>query len=622
VYLFHDFIDNFDWLSYIRCFNDLDEAFSAFLCTLRSIFDFFFPFTTIRVRSFDKPWVLPSLKVLINARDRAYSRDQEAKYLRLRKQVILHIKHLKTKYFTDIAATKDQRKIWKSIRSFAGVHDRCRDPSSLPLPEEFSKFFTSVLQPKEHHCYPESSTLTSCFFSEFEVYKHLSSLKRKSCGPDGLPYWVFKRSSLTLSPVITYLFNWSVKAAHVPLCLKRAIIHPIPKVKGAAKVSDFRPISLLPILSKVLERLVCNRFIVPYVKGKLRDQFAYIPGPGSGTACHLTFVYNRILSFLDSPGAVRLLCVDFAKAFDKILHSLIISSVNRFGLSSNIVSWIGSFWADRFQMVRIGDNVSSWSPITSGVPQGSVLGPILFCMAVSSISSVCANSYCVMYADDLTVLHFVRNPADDLLQLEWDNIVAWSSANSLPVNNSKSCVFDIVTKKSLTLFPVTHSDGSFLKSVSSISLLGLTFSADLKWNFHFDAMMKKVSKRTYLMYNLVKSGCPSDLLVCAYISYIRSVFLYSFPSFCNASDYLLKRLVRFEKRILRVIHASPRLDILAAADAMCRRLFASIEANDSHPLRTIFYERDKTARNHLTLKPPFARTKRFSNSFIKFARAS
>ena len=135
--------------------------------------------------------------------------------------------------------------------------------------------------------------------------------------------------------------------------------------------------------------------------------------------------------------------------------------------------------------------------------------------------------------------------------------------------------------------------------------------------------LKTQLKRNF-MYNLLRSGCPCDLLACAYVSYIRSLILYSFPTFCNAPEYLLKRFVKFERRrpILCVTRISPRQDILAAAEAMCRRLFVSIEGNNCHPLRVMFSERNKSLRNPLTLKPPFARTKRFSNSFIKFARTS
>ena len=283
---------------------------------------------------------------------------------------------------------------------------------------------------------------------------------------------------------------------------------------------------------------------------------------------------------------------------------------------------ISSFLCDRFLCVRVGDELSSWSKVSSGVPQGSVLGPILFCMVIDDFACVCSNSFCVKYADDVSILHFVRKSCDDNLQAEWNNVIDWSSTNCLPINMSKSCVMDIVTKKEISLTCVTDSDGNALKNVSDVTILGVRFSSDLKWNLHFDCVLKKVSKRWYIIYNLVRSGSPPNLLVRAYFAFIRSILLYSFPTLCNASGYLLEKFKRVERRFVRIANVAPQKSVLTAAESTCIRLFQTIDANPSHPLRMMFCEREKTPRNLLTLKPPFARTKRYSTSFVKFARVS
>ncbi|MEL7308580.1 MAG: reverse transcriptase family protein, partial [Pseudomonadota bacterium] len=434
---FHNFVDNVDWLSYVHDISNLDFAFSTLLCTLRYIFDMFFPLKTVRMRPDDKPWVRPSLKLLINARDRAFFKQQSSKYRRLRREVIAHIKDLKEQYFAQIARTKDPRKMWKSVRSFSG---QASFSSPLPSPEQFSDYFSSVFQHEQPvNEFPDIlGSNVSDVFSVSEVFSLLSSLKRKSCGPDGLPYWVFRNSASSFSPVLTFLFNRSVCEAYVPLCLKKAYVTPVPKVPRAANVSDFRPISLLPIVSKVFEKLVSKHFILPCIRDRLTSQFAYIPGPGSGTCCSLTYIYDRMLKFLDTSGAVRVLSIDFSKAFDKILHSSIVTSAQKFCLPPNIINWIKSFLSNRFQCVRVKGVFSSWSLIRSGVPQGSVLGPILFCMVVDSLSSVSPNSLCVKYADDITILHFVRCVSDDHLQSELDNVCDWSRVNKLCLNESKS----------------------------------------------------------------------------------------------------------------------------------------------------------------------------------------
>lgn len=325
------------------------------------------------------------------------------------------------------------------------------------------------------------------------------------------------------------------------------------------------------------------------------------------------------MSFLDTSGAVRILSIDFSKAFDKVLHSSILDSAVKFGIPSDVVAWIGSFLCDRFQCVRVNDTCSTWSNVSSGVPQGSVLGPILFCMVIDDFTCVCPNSFTVKYADDISILHFVRKSSEDNLQLEWNNAIDWSRKNHLPLNILKSCVMDIVTKKSISLNRVMYGTEP-LKNVSKVSILGVCFSSDLKWNLHIDSIVKKASKRWYLIYNLVRAGSPPDLLIRAYFAYIRSLLLYCFPVFCNSPNYLLLKLSRVERRFIRITQVTPTQCFLAAAEAMCVRLFKSIDFNPSHPLRAMFSERAIPLRNNFTLKPPFARTKRYSTSFIKFAR--
>ena len=592
---FHNYIDSINWLAFVRCIDNLDDAFSVFLRYLFGVFDFFFPMRTIRVRASDKPWLNSSVKLLINARDRAFSKGKTSKYIRLRHQVINCIKQQKMRYFTDATLSKNQRKVWKTIRSLSGQSD-APNPS-LPTAQQFCDYFSSVFQHQEPLENLVADAVNVTFhetFSPFEIQRSLASLKRKSCGPDNLPYWVFRDSSFSLTLAITFLFNRSISESHFPSCLKVAYVCPIPKVPRASVVSDFRPISLLPILSKVFERLVSKHFIVPYIRDKLRSsQFAYVAGPGSGTCCSLTLMYDRILHFLDAPGAVRVLSIDFSKAFDKILHRNIINSAVAFSLPSRFINWLQSYLSYRFQCVRVYDIFSSWSEIRSGVPQGSVLGPLLFCMSIDKFTSVSPNSMCIKYADDVTILHFVRNSSADSLQLEWENAERWSDMHGLPLNRSKCSIMNINTKRSLSLACVTDSSGSIVNTVNSVKVLGVYLSSDLKWNFHVDSIVKRASKRFYIFYNLVRSGCPSNLLLQTYLIYVRSILLYCFPVFCNAPEYLLSKFLRIEKRISRITGVQPKEDLLTAANAMCVRLFTAIEGNREHPLRQVFCERER-----------------------------
>ena len=166
-------------------------------------------------------------------------------------------------------------------------------------------------------------------------------------------------------------------------------------------------------------------------------------------------------SFLDKDsGAVRLLSADLSKAFDKVPHHLIVEACNNFQLPSNTTKLVESFLSNILQRVHTNGLFSDWCSIPSGVPQGSVLGPILFTMATDSFSPACVNSTAIRYADDILLLHFVRTSADDALQVEWDNIVEWSSKLSIPINTKKSHVMNIVTRSNLILSPISTSTNS------------------------------------------------------------------------------------------------------------------------------------------------------------------
>ena len=190
------------------------------------------------------------------------------------------------------------------------------------------------------------------------------------------------------------------------------------------------------------------------------------------------------------------------------------------------------FLFNRQQRV-FGNNCNSpWSVIPSGVPQGSVLGPLLFTLVVNDLKPLFSNSCIIKYADDVSLLHFVRSSSDDHLQEEFDKCMRWSRCNYLPLNFSKCQVLDFCTKKCLSLTPVFFS-GSPLPQVETAKILGVFLSSDLSWNAHISYIVSKASHRVFIIRNLKRSACSSELIFRAYVAFVRSILLYTFPSFCN-----------------------------------------------------------------------------------------
>ena len=215
----------------------------------------------------------------------------------------------------------------------------------------------------------------------------------------------------------------------------------------------------------------------------------------------------------------------------------------------------------------------------------------------------------------------MRKLSDDNLQLEWDSLVKWSSEVALPINFGKCKVMDFITKKTLRLLPISISPTENVKSVASLTFLGVTFSNDFRWNNHFDVILKKAVKRISILRNLRISNCSTDLLWKVYESLIRSLFMYASPCFCNAPDYLFKRFLTFERRVCRIANVVPdsRPSINCVLDDMCKRLFNQVVLFFNHPLRALFEVRacGKTRSTHM-FRHPRSSTKRWKNSFIKY----
>ena len=220
----------------------------------------------------------------------------------------------------------------------------------------------------------------------------------------------------------------------------------------------------------------------------------------------------------------------------------------------------------------------------------------------------------------MSILHFVSQPSDDQLQREWDHLENWSRASMLPINFLKCNVLDIVTKNNFCLSPVCLSDGGVLDIVRSNKFLGVIFTHDMKWDLHFQGILKKACKRLYILISLRRAGCPSDIMFHVYSSLIRSLSLYSCPVWCNAPEYLRKKLSIFERRVLRIIGSDAKYPkLFDVADNICENLMRSITLFDNHPSREMFQSRSETrTRNKQRLVTFLAKTARFSKSFIKF----
>ena len=245
----------------------------------------------------------------------------------------------------------------------------------------------------------------------------------KALAPDGIPGRILKETAQQIAPSLTLLFNKSLHSAVVPDEWKLANVVPVFKRGIKEHVQNYRPISLLCIVSKVLERCVLNH-IWEHLQEVINDhQHGFMPG----RSC--------LAGLLDRGEQIDVIYLDMTKAFDKVNHELLISKLRRFGFKTNLLNWFQSYLYHRRQQVTVFCSTSSSLPVTSGVPQGSIFGPILFLLYVNDLPDAVCSSTIATFADDTKLVKRIASNTDsNKLQEDLNTLKQWSTSSNLAFN--------------------------------------------------------------------------------------------------------------------------------------------------------------------------------------------
>ena len=380
-----------------------------------------------------------------------------------------------------------------------------KDGKSVILPkliaESLNNHFSSLQtkapaskKSQRNHLNPCKTQFHFKRIEEDEVCACLTKLNtRKATGVDGITAGMLQKCAGDISPGITTLFNHSLTTGKIPAEWKRANVTPIQKTPNDHKPNNYRPISVLPVIVKVMEQIIHKQL---YTHMASNNQISHQSGfrPAHSTQDVILKTVEDWKTAIDQGKHVGAVLIDLSKAFDSIDHKILLRKLESYGLQENELKWFENYLQDREQRVLVNSSASKWAAITRGVPQGSILGPLLFVIFVNDLPNVVKSCKIHLYADDTTIYssHKLKSEVEKFLNTDLQNISQWIEDNNLKMNIKKTQFISLTNSKKTGKINI-QLKGESIKETDSIKYLGVTVDRDLKWNSHISGVKKKAS---------------------------------------------------------------------------------------------------------------------------------
>ena len=532
------------------------------------------------------PWVSKSLLRSINRKNKFYyidkvNRTEEShRTYTLYKNILTKtLRAEKRKYFQNkISLFKnDIRNTWKIINSAINKHNDKHQITKIKLNNEvihdsnniasaFNNYFSHIGKdlaksipstPKKFDDFLRTPNPNSFFFLPVikeELKDTVTKLKdKKSTGYDGIDNILIKNIIDVIVDPLVHIFNLSLINGIVPEGMKISKIIPVFKKGDKENVINYRPISLLTSLSKLLEKIVyCRLLDFLNIHNIISNsQFGFRQKHSTSHAI-LTFI-EKITKAIDKSYHSVGVFLDLSKAFDTIDHDILLRKLYHYGIRGKALEWFSSYLTNRKQFVTINGHCSSQQDLNCGVPQGSLLGPLLFIIYINDISNSSEILHFVLFADDSNVL--LSHPDPDILvntlTLELEKLLHWIRANKLSLNLQKTkCM---IFSNSLDRLPMNITlDGSVIEVVSTMKFLGLTIDNKLSWKPHIDSVCRSISQNLGII-NKVKYYFPKPTLLMLYSSMILPYLNYGVIAWGHTHSSYLERILLLQKKALRII---------------------------------------------------------------------
>ena len=594
---FDHFRSELNQVNWEECFEteDIDEAVTTWTNLFTNVANRCIPNKNVTVRPEDKTWYNGYLRRLCRKQQRdhttatknsneftweAYRTTRNFYFQEVQRVKLEHEEKLAKDLANDLKA--NPKKWWTTAKETLGLNKKATIPAMVSTDGSihtddhsktslFNDYFTSVqslpsdptnlhlddTEPDEHGPHLDDITATTK-----DVKDLLSILNvNKAYGPDNIGPKLLKEAAPSITATLVRLFNMSLSKGIFPSAWKLANVVPIYKKAEEFFTSNYRPISLLSTIAKVFERVVFK-----YLFNYFRDHFMisiWQSGflPGTSTVTQLIEIYDQFCKAVSSGKDIRVVFLDISKAFDRVWHEGLLHKLKGHGIGGTLLKWLTSYLKDRQQRVIINGAKSEWGSIKAGVPQGSVLGPLLFLIFINDITYVINRCKIRLFADDTCLYIEVDEPdqAAEALNEDLDKIQEW--ANKWLITFSPPKTEDLlITNKRDRPHPTLELNGQPIKKVKSHKHLGVHLTNDLSWTLHAEETAKKANKTLGIVRPL-KNKLDRSSLETLYTSFVRPIIEYADEVWDVPADnkHPLKVLDKVQKEAAKIVTGATAL---------------------------------------------------------------